>query len=202
MTSTDGLARHGGDGTLGPQSLAAAGGTAVAPHEGGVVAASVLRLGLAEAPLVGGDDAFVLPVGRAGAALALPLVADAQLAGAVKQGLARRLRQLAPGKIGRATVGGGDLLGGARAPAAAAPQSSPGLDRTLADAQAVVDEQLRIELGLVPEAAAVRAHAERAIEGEHGRRQPREADAAVGTGVVLTQQYLAVPFPIEDDHTV
>ena len=152
---------------------------------GGLEAAQLLAhpdaVGLAEAPLHVGDDAFE----RLGGLVAAHPVVEAHghgfLAGAEQDDVADLLRQLLP-RQGQAEL---VVLGEAfqRLHVILRGGVGPGRDRAVAQALLLVrHHQLRIEIELAAEAVADRAGAERVVEGEQPRLDLVDGEAGDRAG--------------------
>ena len=178
-----------------PQPRAVADRTRLLAHKAAVPAARVVGLGLVEEAVDVEDDALH----RAGCfrpprvilALGVILEVDFLLARAVNQHIAERLRQILPRLVPdrRRSAGRWTSIWCIRQlffflrmlPYQRSAPSIHGEGR-------VVDDEVRIDFELRAQAIALRAHPQRRVEAEELRRQVREADAAVGAGVVLAEE--------------
>ena len=134
----------------------------------GDLLARPFAVGLAEAALEIGDDAFERPLGLVGADAVVVGQADIGVAGAVKDGVLRLLRQVLPFAVERETV----MLAqrGERLHVIGRRRFRPRRDGALAQRALLVgNDQVGIDVLLDAEPAAFRAGAERIVE----REQPR-----------------------------
>ena len=182
---------------FGLEPIAVAGGAGHVGEIAGDLLAGPVAVGLLEAALEIGDDAFERPLGVVGAHAVVVGEADLGVAGAVQDGVLGLLRQVLPFGVERELV----MLAerGERLHVIGRRRFRPWRDRAFAQRALLVgNDQVGIDMLLDAEPAAFRAGAERIVEREQPRLDLGNGEAGHRAGEFLREDEALGPALVVD----